>query len=114
MELGGTQMQPVDIQSIAVATMSAGGIIFFGALYAVFYALGRLGSARRFVGFAYAGYLGLLACAWLLARTLQLSGLWLLLVVCLLVGYLIAPPLIWRLSVAIHAAETHVEANVHE
>ncbi len=107
-------MQPVDIHLIAVAAMAAGGIIFFGVLYAIFYALGRLGSNRRFVRLAYAGYFGLLSCTWLLAQSLQLSGIWLVLVVCLLIGYLIAPPLVWRLSVAIHTTDTHVEAHAHE
>jgi hypothetical protein len=110
-------MHPVDIELIAVAAMSAGGIIFFGALYAVFYALGRLGRNHRLVQFGYAGYAGLLSCTWLLTHSLQLSGIWLALVACLLVGYLVAPPFIWRLSVATHATEAHtehVEAKAHE
>jgi len=101
-------MQPVDTESIAMAAMSAGGIIFFGALYAVVYALGRLGSNGRVVRLAYAGYFGLLTCTWLLVQSLQLSGIWLVLIACLLVGYLIAPPLVWRLSVAVHATVGHL------
>lgn len=107
-------MQPVGVQSIMTAAMAGGGIVFFGALYAIFYALGRNGANRRFIGFAGAGYLGLLSCTVLLAYTLQWSGIWLLLAASLLIGYLIAPPLIWRLTLALHDTDDTVEANTHE
>ena len=110
-------MQAVDVESISIAVMAAGGIVFFGALYAVFYTLGRLGRNQRLVLIGYAGYAALSSCVWLLAHSLHLSGGWLSLVACLLIGYLIAPPLIWRLTLAIHSAETShqsIEVKRHE
>jgi hypothetical protein len=107
-------MPPVAVQSIMTAAMAGGGIVFFGALYAIFYALGRQGTNPRFIACAFAGYLGLLACTVLLAHTLQWSGIWLLLAASLLIGYLIAPPLIWRLTLALHDTDDPVEANTRE
>jgi hypothetical protein len=43
-------MQPVGVQSIMAAAMAGGGVVFFGTLYAIFYALGRNGANRRFIG----------------------------------------------------------------
>jgi L-lactate permease len=95
-------INPVDVQQIAIAAIIAGAIVFFGAAYAVFYALAMLGHNKRFLRIAYAGYLALFACTVALAVILQLTGWWLTLVVSLLVGYFVAPRFIWQLSVAVH------------
>lgn len=107
-------MRPIDIGSILAAAMAGGGIVFFGALYAILYSLGRIHANSRLIGSAYAGYVGLMCCTVTLAYMLRWSGIWLLLAAFLLVGYLIAPPLIWRLTVAIHIADDRVEAKANE
>lgn len=53
----------------------------------------------------YGAYAFLVAATWVFARALDLSGIWLVLIAVLLVGYLIAPRFIWRLSVATHESE---------
>jgi hypothetical protein len=107
-------MHPVDSSLIAWGALAAGGIVFCGAAYAVLFALGQLGGNQRLVRLSFAGYAGLVACTWLLMRSLQLSGIWLWLVAALLVGYLVAPQLIWRLSVAVHAADASLEPSVSD
>ena len=98
-------MDPVQIEQIATAAMAAGGIIFCGALYAIFYALGRLAGNPRLIRIGFLSYAGLLVATALLTHSLQLRGLWLGLVPCLLLGYLLAPPLIWRLCTGVHVLE---------
>jgi hypothetical protein len=98
-------IDPVDAQQIATAAILAGAIVFFGTVYAVFYALAMLSRSRRLLRFAYAGYLCLFAATIALAVVLQLYGWWLSIVVALTLGYFIAPRLIWRLSVAVHEEE---------
>jgi hypothetical protein len=98
-------IDPVDVQQIATAAILAGAIVFFGAAYAVFYALAMLGHNKHFLQAAYGGYLSLFVSTVALAVILQLTGWWLTLVVSLLVGYFVAPRFIWRLSVAVHESE---------
>lgn len=98
-------IDPVDVQQIAIAAILAGGLVFFGAAYAVFYALAMLGHNRQFLHIAYGGYLCLFLSTVGLAVVLQLTGWWLILVVSLLFGYFVAPRFIWRLSVAVHEVE---------
>ena len=98
-------IEPVDVQQIATAAILSGAIIFFGAAYAVFFALSQLRDQSGFSGYAYAFYGGLVVCTVGLAGVLHLTGWWLTLVVTLLVGYLLAPRFIWRVSVDVHALE---------
>ena len=109
-------MDPAEIKQIATAAMAAGGIVFFGALYAIFYALGRLRDDRYFLRIGYASYGALLLCAVLLTNALALEGMWLALIPVLLLGYLMAPPFIWRLCSAVHRddAQGPLEIVTHE
>lgn len=104
-------IEPVDVQQIATAAILAGAIVFFGAGYAIFFALGRLNPHRPFIGVAHASYLALFGATIALAAVLQLSGWWSLLVGVLLIGYFIAPRFIWHLSIAVHESddESHSE-----
>ena len=104
-------MEPVEVELIATAAMAAGGIIFCGALYAIFYALGRLAGNMRLIRIGFLSYVGLLIATALLARALQLHGVWLGLIPCLLLGYLLAPPLIWRLCAGVHVLERMPELS---
>ncbi|MDH3644224.1 MAG: hypothetical protein OES38_19110 [Gammaproteobacteria bacterium] len=104
-------IDPVDVQQIALAAILAGAIVFFGAGYAIFYALAMLGHNRRFLRVAYGGYLCLFLSTVGLAVVLQLTGWWLILVVSLMAGYFIAPRFIWRLSVAVHDADEFEDSD---
>lgn len=103
-------IDPVDVQDIAKAALMSGGVVFFGACYAVFYALAMLGGDRRLHQAAYAAYAGLALCTAGMAVTLHLGGWWLLLVATLLVGYFAAPRGIWRLCTAVHAVEQQADS----
>ncbi|MGD8830972.1 MAG: hypothetical protein PVF57_10240 [Pseudomonadales bacterium] len=108
-------IDPVDVRQIALAAIIAGSVIFFGAAYAVFYALGRLTRRRPFLVYAHAFYAALVLATIGLAGVLHLSGIWLLLVVLLLAGYLVAPRFIWRLSTEVHSlAEQDPEPSVDD
>jgi hypothetical protein len=107
-------IDPVHVQQIAIAAILAGAIVFFGAAYAIFYALAMLGHNARFLLIAYVGYLSLFASTVGLAAVLQLTGWWLILVAALLIGYFVAPRFIWRLSVAVHETEDHDDASPGE
>ena len=70
-------IDPVELQRIAVAALSAGGIVLFGAAYAICLALGRLKGLAILRPLSYLAYLALVAVT-------------------------VAPRAIWRLSVATH------------
>lgn len=74
-------IEPVDVGQIAIAAMLAGAIVFFGAAYALFYALGMQNPQRRFLAVAHASYLALFAATTGLAVVLHLTGWWLIVVV---------------------------------
>lgn len=97
-------MEPVGVQQFMLATVAAGAVVVFGALYAVFFALSRLRAVPWFGALALAAY-GLLASAViLLGVALQVHGVWALLIAALLAGYFVAPRVIWHLSAAVHSA----------
>ena len=93
-------IDPVELQRIAVAALSAGGIVLFGAAYAICLALGRLKGLA--IPLSYVAYLALAAVTLLFAWSMNLTGAWAILTGVLLVGYFVAPRAIWRLSVATH------------
>ena len=108
-------IDPVEVQQIALAAILSGAIIFFGAAYAIFYALSRLNNKTQFMRYAIAFYGGLALSTVGLANVLHLTGWWLILVVTLLVGYFIAPRFIWRLSEDVHNladADAHQQSAV--
>ena len=95
-------LDPVELQRIATAALSAGAIVLFGAFYAICLALGRLKTLSFLLRISYAAYAALVVATLLFAWAMNLTGWWLVLVVVLLVGYFVAPRAIWRLSVATH------------
>jgi len=97
-----TSVEPVGLNDILIAVMAGALVVLFGALYAATFAFGRLYDKAGLVLVAY-GFFALLAvCVFVLASALHLTGFWEMLVVVLLVGYLVAPRMIWRLSQATH------------
>ena len=107
-------IDPVELQRIAVAALSAGGIVLFGATYAICLALGRLKSLSILRSLAYVAYLALVAVTALFAWAMNLSGGWAVLTVLLLIGYFVAPRAIWRLSVATHESSESDTADTAE
>lgn len=95
----------VEAQQIILATMSGALVVLFGAMYALFFALGMINRSKRQLAFAYAAYACFVAATFGLAWSLRLSGLWMSLVVVMLLGYLLAPHGIWHLCVATHQSE---------
>jgi len=93
----------LDGGAILLSALAAALVVITGAVYALFFALGRLhrsASCGRIAGLAY----GLLVVSTVvLARSLDLHGAWLWIVAVMLVGYLLAPYAIWHLSSATHA-----------
>ncbi len=99
------RIEPVLLSDLFLAVIAGALLIMCGALYAATLALARLNRRRDLAILAYLFFAGLAACVVVLARALHLSGFWELLVGLLLAGYLVAPHLIWKLSVATHADE---------
>lgn len=96
-------MDPVQAQQLAAASGAAAAVVLFGALYAVFFALSRLRGQAAFGRLALISYALLAVAAIALGIILEVRGLWAVLIVTLLVGYYVAPRLIWRLNLAVHA-----------
>jgi hypothetical protein len=92
----------MELRDLFVGTMAGAAVVLMGAFYALFYALGKLNSHRLSLAISFLSYLGLVAATVLLANALQLRGFWLLVPAVMLIGYLLAPMVIWRLSVDIH------------
>jgi hypothetical protein len=90
------------VQSLLGAAASGAAIVLFGALYALLLALAHLQQRTALLAFAYAAYVCLVASTIVLARTLGMHGVWLLVPMLLLIGYLLAPHGVWRLCVGIH------------
>ncbi len=97
-----TSVDPVGLNDILIAVMAGALVVLFGALYAGALAFGRLYGKAGLVLVAYGFFALLAACVFVLSSALHLTGGWEMLVVLLLGGYLIAPHLIWRLSLATH------------
>lgn len=89
-------------REIILATLSGGFVVTFGALYAMLFAFARL-RLPRLEPFAYAAYALFAASTVVLASALRLSGYWLILIVLMLLGYLLAPHGIWHLCVGTHS-----------
>jgi hypothetical protein len=89
-----------------------GRVVFCGALYAIFfYAMGRRAGSSLLLGMSFVAYAGVVACVGVLTHALDLNGIWWWLIACLLIGDLLAPPFIWRLTLAVHGNEPNDSAG---
>lgn len=102
----------MELRDIFVSTMAGAAIVLMGAFYALFYALGKLNGHRLSLMVSFVSFLGLVAATFMLIDALQLRGVWLLVTAAMLIGYLLAPMAIWRLSVDIHG-DADPEHNQH-
>lgn len=95
-------VQPVDLQDFFIAFFSAAMVLMAGALYALLFAYARVHRRPRLMPYAYGAYAGLAVSVVVLARAMHWSGPWLVVAGLMLTGYLVAPHIIYRLSVATH------------
>lgn len=104
-------IDPVATQHILAAAAAGALIIMFGALYALLFAQSRLRSRPRLMSGAYVAYLALVICVAVLVWTLNLTGFWQGVAAVMVVGYFIAPRLIWNLCAGTHGPEAHHESD---
>ena len=98
---------------ILLGALAAALVVIGGALYALFFALGRLYASVAFSRLAWLAYALLAGGVFLLAYALKLEGGWLWIVAMMLAGYLLAPSAIWHLSVATHGDEPSASRRRH-
>jgi multidrug transporter EmrE-like cation transporter len=99
--------EPVELQDLMVAVIAGAMVVVFGALYALAFAMGRLNKKRWLIGIAYSIFAGLGVSVFALAQALNLNGYWHVVTATMLIGYLLAPQAIWKLSVGTHTASDH-------
>ena len=97
-------IEPVSVSDLLLAVIAGALVVTCGALYALLFALARMGPRPSALIWAYGAYLGLVISAAVLARAIHLDGPWLLAAAVVLLGYLLAPHGIWRLCLATHEA----------
>ena len=99
---------PAGLPDFFVAFFAAALIILAGGCYALFYAWARLTGKKSLFLLAGGFYLVLIASTVALSRALHLDGIWFVLTGLMLMGYLFAPPAIWRLCAGTHGHERPV------
>ena len=98
-------IDPVATHNILAAAVAGALVILFGALYALLFALARLKQRPAFMLWAYLSYTFLVGAVAVLSVTLNMHGFWQLVAAVMVVGYFIAPRLIWRLCAGTHGPE---------
>jgi len=97
-------IEPVEMADFFISFFAAASVIVFGALYALLFAFSKIKCVPRIMPLAYACYAVLFASVITLARVAHLfsSLFWVVVVVLMLVGYMLAPHAIWHLCVSTH------------
>lgn len=95
----------MELQDIFLGTLSGAAIVLTGALYSLFYALGKFHSSQLSILAAYGSYALLAVAVYFLVDSLALNGVWLVIVAVMLAGYFWVPRAIWQLCVAVHSDE---------
>jgi hypothetical protein len=85
-----------------VAVIAGAMVILLGALYAFTYAMAKLIKRRSLIGVAYGIFAGFSVSVLVLAQALNLNGYWWAVTIVMLLGYLLVPQAIWKLSVGTH------------
>ncbi len=93
----------IALQNLFMGTMAGAAIVLLGAFYALFFALSKIHRHRIAHIVSLLAYAGLAAATYVLVVALELSGFWLFVTAVMLIGYFVAPRLIWRLCVGVHA-----------
>ena len=107
-------VEPVLAQHILIAAMAGAMVILFGAFYALAFAWSKTHGKPRLLVWAYLAYALLVASSLVLARALNLDGLWQWVIGVMLSGYLLAPHAIWHLCVGTHAEGDNDEHGIHK
>jgi hypothetical protein len=94
--------EPVELKDFLVAVIAGATVVIFGALYAFTFAVAKLNKSRPLMGWACVAFAGFSASVLVLAWALHLTGWWWAVTVAMLLGYLLAPQAIWKLSVGTH------------
>lgn len=97
--------ESVHAQQILLAALAGAMVVICGAAHALFLAFAKLQGSRKLMRVSWLAYALFVMAVLVLAWTLHLSGFWILLVIAMLTGYLLAPHGIWHLSVATHLDE---------
>ncbi len=95
--------ETMGIENMILGTMAGAVVVLAGALYALFFALGRLQMSSAFSMASLISYGLLVAAVYVLVINLKLSGFWIAVAATMLVGYFLAPRAIWHLCVGTHA-----------
>jgi uncharacterized membrane protein len=100
-------IEPASLANFFTIFFSSAMVILLGALYALLFAYARIRSMPVLMPLAYLSYAGLSVSTLILAQAANLLShpLWATVVVCMLLGYLLAPHGIWHLCVGTHAEE---------
>ena len=94
--------EPVEVQDMMMAAMAGAMVVMFGAAYAFAFALAKLNKDRWLSIVAYGCFVALTVSVLVLAKSLNMTGFWVIVAITMLVGYLLAPQAIWKLSVGTH------------
>lgn len=107
-------IEPVKMADFFVTFFSAASVVAFGALYALLFAYSRIKNVPRLMPLVYAAYAALFAAVITLATVANLFGglFWVVVVMLMLAGYLVAPHAIWHLCVSTHAAAPYDRSSV--
>ncbi|HAJ75785.1 MAG TPA: hypothetical protein DCM64_04965 [Gammaproteobacteria bacterium] len=97
-------LEPVELNNIMIAVIAGAMVVLLGALYAFTFAMGKMNKKRWLIGVSYTVFAGLAISVFTLAQSLNLNGYWQLVTYTMLLGYLLAPQAIWKLSVGTHRA----------
>ena len=98
--------EALGLKEILVSTIAGGVIVLMGALYSLFFALGRLHTNRTMAAAGLLAYAMLTAAVYGLIHALALTGIWIIVTTVMLVGYFFLPRAIWHLCVGTHADES--------
>ena len=98
-------IEPASLANFFTIFFSSAMVILLGALYALLFAYSRIRGMPVLMPLAYLSYAGLSVSTLILAQAANLLShpLWATVVVCMLLGYLLAPHGIWHLCVGTHA-----------
>jgi multidrug transporter EmrE-like cation transporter len=95
-------VEPVETKDLMLAVIAGAMVVLLGAFYALAFAMGKLNRQRWLVGVAYCIFAGLGVSVFILAHALHLGGYWQIVTITMLIGYLLAPQAIWKLTVGTH------------
>lgn len=98
--------EALGLQEIFFSTMAGATIVLMGALYSLFFALGRLRTSRSLNIAALLAYALLAVAVYVLINALALKGFWIVVTTVMLVGYFFLPRAIWQLCEGTHVADT--------